>query len=54
MDQIEKAERAEGPEQPERPAVKRNDTLVIVLMLIALLCVGITAAIAFHDMSAAP
>lgn len=54
MDQIDKAEREGGPEQPARPAKKRNDTLVIVLMLIALACVGITAAIAFHDMSAAP
>jgi hypothetical protein len=50
------------PEQPEPPLEppadnapkKRNDTLVIVLMLLALACVGITAAIAFHDMSAPP
>lgn len=47
MEQIEKAERAEA-----KP--KRNDKLVIFLMLLALACVGITAAIAFYDMSAPP
>lgn len=48
MADIDKAE-ATG-----QPVKKRNDTLVIVLMLLALACVGITAAIAFHDMSASP
>lgn len=50
---METPEPTEGlPQVP--PAKKGGDTLVIVLMLIALACVGITAAIAFHDMSAAP
>ncbi|MEZ4302005.1 MAG: hypothetical protein R3B70_44155 [Polyangiaceae bacterium] len=45
----ESIETEPGPEKK-----KGSDTLVVVLMLIALACVGITAAIAFHDMSAAP
>ncbi|MBK8257278.1 MAG: hypothetical protein IPK82_31965 [Polyangiaceae bacterium] len=36
---------------PKEANKKGSDTLVVVLMLIALACVGITAAIAFYDMS---
>lgn len=38
-------------ETPKEAKKKGSDTLVVVLMLIALACVGITAAIAFYDMS---
>ena len=59
MQETAAMQETETPERVEPPALapapkKRNDTLVIVLMLVALACVGITAAIAFYDMSAPP
>lgn len=50
----EMPEHASPAERAGEPPKKRNDTLVIVLMLVALACVGITAAIAFYDMASGP
>jgi hypothetical protein len=57
MDTPETRAEGAGAETPGSPATKieKKDgsiTFTVVMMLLALACVGITAAIAFHDMMA--